>query len=130
MEKWSGMIEDPELSVIEDASPCLLAPATGMERKWASCKWSQMTVFSFHPAKQDHAGEGGMVLTNDEELFQQLKLYRNNGIVRRQKFIESAPWYYEVQDLTGNFHLTEFQAALGLSQLKRLDTIVEKTGEN
>lgn len=126
MEKIDGMIRDPNVLVIEDA-----AHALGSEykdgTKVGSCRWSHMTIFSFHPAKQVTTGEGGMVLTNDEDLFNRLKLYRNNGIVREgeQLIGKQEPWYYEAHDLTGNFHLTDFQSALGLSQFKRLDKIVE-----
>ncbi|MBA3817018.1 MAG: DegT/DnrJ/EryC1/StrS family aminotransferase, partial [Parachlamydiaceae bacterium] len=90
------------------------------------CAWSAMTVFSFHPAKNLTTGEGGMVMTNSDDLYHQLKRFRNNGIERDPQYLqgEAAPWYYEVMDLTGNFNFTEMQAALGLSQLNRLDKFV------
>lgn len=111
--------------IIEDA-----AHAIGSHYKDGSkvgcCKWSQMTVFSFHPAKTITTGEGGMVTTNDPDLYRRLCLFRNNGLERDPLFLEgeAAPWYYEVVSLTGNYNFTEMQAALGLSQLKRLDAFV------
>lgn len=73
-------------------------------------------------------GEGGMVTTNDLEFSRRLKLYRNNGIERDPTYLAGpeAPWYYEVKEITGNYNFTEFQAALGLSQLKRLPDFVQK----
>lgn len=88
-----------------------------------ACKYSDMTVFSFHPAKTICTGEGGLVTTNNYSYYEKLKLYRNNGIIKETY---SDPWVYEVHDLTTNAHFTEFQAALGLSQLKRIDSFLEK----
>lgn len=125
MEQLEFMVKDPNTLVIEDAAHAL-GSSYKDGTKVGSCKWSHMTIFSFHPAKQITTGEGGMVLTNDEELFNRLKFYRNNGIVREGKQLigNVAPGYCEIHDLTGNFHLTDFQAALGISQLSRLDQIV------
>ncbi len=121
MQKLERMVEDPNTIIIEDA-----AHALGSQyqdgRKVGCCAWSQMTIFSFHPAKTITTGEGGMVMTNDEKLYERLKSVRNNGIVKK---IENS-WFYEVQEITGNYHMNDFQAALGLSQLKRLDTFVQK----
>lgn len=127
MEKLESVITDPNVLVIEDAAHAFGSKYKDGSRV-GSCKWSNMTVFSFHPAKQVTTGEGGMVLTNDEELFFRLKLYRNNGIIREGEhlFGTQALGYYEVHDLTGNYHLTDFQAALGNSQFKRIDQTVEK----
>jgi dTDP-4-amino-4,6-dideoxygalactose transaminase len=74
-----------------------------------------MTIFSFHAIKTITCGEGGAVTTNDEELYNRLLRIRNSGLVN-----------YEVQELSGNYHMTEMQAALGLSQLGRLDAFCEK----
>lgn len=127
MQKMDRLIQNPDVIIIEDAAQALgSCYPTG--EKVGSCCWSQMTVFSFHPAKILTTGEGGMVTTNDEELYRRLKRFRNNGIENDPQYLEekSAPWYYEVNDLTGNFNFTEFQAALGLSQLSRLDQFIEK----
>lgn len=119
------LIKNPDTIVIEDA-----AHAIGSRYHDGSpvgcCAWSHMTVFSFHPAKTLTTGEGGMVMTNNDDLCHMLRRYRNNGIERDPRYIqgEEAPWYYEVVDFTGNFNFTEMQAALGLSQLNRLDQFV------
>src|SRR5690606_32598547 len=96
--------------------------------KVGSCAYSAMTCLSFHPVKNITTGEGGMVTTNDDGLAHRLRRFRNNGIEREQPYLKGqpTPWYYEVQEITGNYNFTELQAALGLSQLKRLDAMVEK----
>lgn len=71
----------------------------------------------------------GAVTTNSEELVHKLKMFRNNGIERKSKYLKNGlegPGYYEAQAITGNFHMTEMQAALGLSQLKRIDAFIQK----
>lgn len=88
-----------------------------------SCRFSDLCVFSFHPAKTICTGEGGLVSTNSEKYYQKLLLYRNNGIVKKPDF---KPWQYEVHDFTTNSNVTEFSAALGLSQLKRLSLFLKR----
>lgn len=127
MQRLDAMILDPNTLVIEDA-----AHAIGSRykdgTKVGSCQWSQMTILSFHPAKTMTTGEGGMVTTNDEELYRRLKSYRNNGIERDPIYMKEnpGPWFYEVNDLSSNFNFTEMQAALGLSQYNRLGNFIEK----
>lgn len=130
MAKLDRLINHPEAIVIEDAAHALGSSYPTGE-KVGSCAYSQMTVFSFHPAKAITTGEGGMVTTRDPELYHRLLLFRDNGIERESPYLNrpEAPGYYEVQAITGNFHLTGFQAALGLSQLKRLDRFAKKRGE-
>jgi len=117
----------PEAVVIEDAAHAL-GSFYPDGQKVGSCAWSDMTIFSFHPAKQITTGEGGMVTTNDTEYDRRLRLYRNNGIVRDPAYLKGPtfPGYYEVNEVTGNFNFTDFQAALGLSQMRRLDDFVLK----
>ena len=99
--------------------------------------FSNMSVFSFHPVKPMTTGEGGAITTNDPELARRLKLYRNHGIERNpDNFINSgvkksdvAPWYYEQQTLGFNYRLTEIQAALGLSQLNKLQKFRTRRSE-
>lgn len=121
------MIRDPSTVVIEDAAHALGSSYRDGNRV-GSCHYSQMTVFSFHPAKTITTGEGGMVMTNDEDLCHLLRLIRNNGIERDPSYLqqEPAPWYYEIAELSGNYNFTEMQGALGLSQLKRLNQFVAK----
>ena len=121
------MITDPNTVIIEDA-----AHAIGSYYKDGTmvgcCGYSQMTMFSFHPAKTITTGEGGMVTTNDPELNRRLRLFRNNGIERDPAYMQNnaGPWFYEVQALTGNYNFTEMQAALGLRQLKQIDQFIKK----
>ena len=121
------MIAEPYTVTIEDAAHALGSSYPSGE-KVGSCTYSAMTTFSFHPAEQITTGEGGMVTTNDDELCHRLKKFRNNGIETAAPYLEGepSPGYYEVQEITGNFNFTEIQAALGLSQLKRLDKIAAK----
>lgn len=98
--------------------------------------YSDMTVFSFHPVKPITTGEGGAVLTNDPELARRLRLLRNHGVERDPARIlnddqafdgeELRPWYYEQQMLGFNYRITDIQAALGLSQLTKLDSFIER----
>jgi UDP-4-amino-4,6-dideoxy-N-acetyl-beta-L-altrosamine transaminase len=122
-----GMIKDPSTVIIEDAAHAI-GSLYEDGSKVGSCRHSQITIFSFHPAKTMTTTEGGMAVTNDEELCRKLRLYRNNGIERDPKHLVggAAPWYYEVVELTGNYNFTEIQAALGLSQLRRIDSFIEK----
>lgn len=120
------MLKGPEYVIIEDAAHAIgsVYPDGSMV---GSCTHSHMTVFSFHAIKTLTTGEGGCVTTNDEKLYKRLLKIRNSGM-ERELLTQGlpAPWYYEVQELSGNYHMTEMQAALGISQLSRLDAFVEK----
>lgn len=129
MQKIQQMVRNPDSVIIEDAAHALGSTYPQSEVKVGSCAWSDMTVFSFHPAKIMTTGEGGMVTTNNENYFHRLQLFRNNGIEREQQFLKNgkeAIDYYEVHRATGNYNFTDFQAALGLSQLNRLDTAIQR----
>ena len=112
------------LVVIEDAAHALGAAYKGRPVGGLS----DLTVFSFHPVKHITTGEGGMVTTNSEEIYRWLLLFRNHGIVRERELLveDQGPWYYEVQDLGYNYRLTDIQAALGLSQLKKLERFLAR----
>ena len=92
--------------------------------KIGKCRWSDITVFSFHPVKPITTAEGGIAVTNNKSLFEKLKVFRNHGISRDIKKYQkkiNQKWYYEQIDLGYNYRMNELQAALGISQLKKLD---------
>jgi len=91
---------------------------------------ADMTIFSFHPVKHVATGEGGMVVTNDEDLDSKLHLFRNHGITTDARTREEAgSWFYEMVDLGYNYRLTDIQAALGVSQMTKLPAFLERRRE-
>jgi UDP-4-amino-4,6-dideoxy-N-acetyl-beta-L-altrosamine transaminase len=113
--------------IIEDASHAVGADYAG--GKVGNCRYSDITVFSFHPVKILTTGEGGMLLSNDDALHRQLGLLRSHGMVRDPADLEDhgqGAWYYEQHALGFNYRITDLQAALGLSQLGRLDAFVAR----
>jgi UDP-4-amino-4,6-dideoxy-N-acetyl-beta-L-altrosamine transaminase len=115
------------ITVVEDASHAVGGRYRG--EKIGACRHADMTVFSFHPVKIITTGEGGMVLTNREDLYRRLVLLRSHGITRDEKLMEGetdGPWYYQQIDLGYNYRITDIQAALGTSQLARLDAFVAR----
>jgi UDP-4-amino-4,6-dideoxy-N-acetyl-beta-L-altrosamine transaminase len=116
--------------VLEDASHSIGAQRNG--EPVGSCRWSDITVFSFHPVKIITSGEGGLALTNDSELAWKMGTLRSHGITRDEDRLEQeslGPWYYEQQTLGFNYRMTDLQAALGLSQLERLDEFVGRRNQ-
>ncbi len=113
--------------VLEDASHAVGASRNGEPA--GSTRWSDIAIFSFHPVKIISTGEGGMALTCDEVLADRMRALRNHGIIRdasRFRNESPGPWYYEQQMLGFNYRLTDIQAALGASQLGRLDEYVAR----
>ena len=111
--------------VIEDASHAI--GGRYLEQPIGSCEYSDITVFSFHPVKIVTTAEGGAALTNNKVLADKMALYRSHGITRDEALMENAShggWYYEQIDLGFNYRMTELQAALGVSQMKRLKEFV------
>jgi len=116
--------------IIEDASHSL--GAHYLKEKVGSCKWSDITVFSFHPVKIITTCEGGMSTTNNKRLKDKMSMLRTHGITKNQSKMQNknnGPWYYEQQMLGYNFRLSDVHAALGLSQLDNLDKFVKKRNE-
>lgn len=113
--------------IIEDASHAIGARYLG--ETVGNCRYSDITVFSFHPVKIITSGEGGMATTNDAALAARMNLLRSHGITRDQALMEKSPdgpWYYEQIDLGFNYRMTDIHAALGLSQLKQLDDFIRR----
>jgi UDP-4-amino-4,6-dideoxy-N-acetyl-beta-L-altrosamine transaminase len=113
--------------VIEDASHAIGGKYRG--EFIGNCRFSDITVFSFHPVKIITTAEGGMALTNDAALAERMALLRSHGITRepsRMTHEADGPWYYQQIDLGFNYRMTELQAALGVSQLERLDRYVAR----
>lgn len=118
-----GWIERPRV-VIEDAAHGLGAHSPS--GPVGNCAHSDMCCFSFHPVKPITSGEGGMVTTNDDELADRLRRFRSHGIVRKP---EQGGWFYEVEDLGFNYRMTDIQAALCRSQMRKLDRFIERRNE-
>ncbi len=111
--------------IIEDASHAVGGSYQG--GKVGNCQFSDITVFSFHPVKIITTGEGGMAVTNDDELVKIMARLRSHGVTRYASEMTHAPdgpWYYQQIELGFNYRMTELQAALGVSQMKRLDDFV------
>ncbi len=112
--------------IIEDASHAIGGSYLG--RKVGDCRFSDIAVFSFHPVKIVTTGEGGMALTNDAQVAKRLARLRSHGITRYPAEMSHPPdgsWYYEQIELGFNYRMTDIQAALGLSQMSRLDAFVQ-----
>ena len=121
--------------IIEDAAHALGARYSD-GRRVGACSHSLMTIFSFHPVKSITTGEGGMVTTNDEQVYRRLLRLRSHGINKgSDEFLDQDaaftdgrpnPWYYEMQELSFNYRITDIQCALGITQLAKLDRFVAR----
>jgi len=130
LEEIHSIAKKYRLFVIEDACHALGAEYRGT--KIGSCQYSDMTVFSFHPVKSITTGEGGAILTNNETLYEKLLTLRTHGITKdkeKWKAREEGDWYYEMQYLGYNYRITDFQCALGISQLRKLDRFISRRRE-
>jgi len=130
MERIYDLSKKYNFKIIEDA--CHALGGSYKTKKIGSCEFSDTTVFSFHPVKTLTTGEGGMILTNNEELYEKFLYLRTHGITRESKLMEGnpdGPWYYQQIDLGMNYRITDIQASLGISQLKRIDDFVLKRHE-
>ena len=112
--------------IIEDASHSI--GSSRNNEPSGSCKWSDIAIFSFHPVKMITTGEGGMALTNNEEYAKKMDLFRSHGISRDSNFLEKndlPKYYYEQHSLGYNYRMTDIHAALGISQLRKLDKFID-----
>lgn len=125
MEPIGALARQYGVAVVEDASHAI--GGRYQDQPVGDCRYSAITVFSFHPVKIITTGEGGLATTNDPQLAQRMADLRSHGITKEEaRFGRPAPgpWSYEQQDLGFNYRMTDLQAALGLSQLQRLEVIV------
>lgn len=123
LEEIMNIAKKYNLVVIEDSAHAL--GARYKKQKVGSI--SDMTMFSFHPVKHITTGEGGMITTDNEHYYQKLILFRSHGITRDPSLLKGGneTWYYEMQYLGHNFRMTDIQAALGISQLKKLEDFIK-----
>ena len=123
-EKLKEIADEYGLWIIEDACHApgaYFTDSKGEKQKTGNGMFADLTCFSFHPVKHITTGEGGMITTNSKELYEKLLLLRTHGITKNPVKLDEnhGGWYYEMQELGYNYRLTDFQAALGISQLKR-----------
>lgn len=136
LEKVRNLADEHGLWIIEDACHApggYFIDSKGSRQHCGNGRFAELAIFSFHPVKHIAAGEGGMITTNDEELYQRLLMLRTHGITKQSsRYVSDVAsaggagpdypgWYMEMQELGYNYRLTDFQAALGYSQLSRAD---------
>jgi UDP-4-amino-4,6-dideoxy-N-acetyl-beta-L-altrosamine transaminase len=127
MHSIGSLARQYDIRVIEDASHAI--GGTYNSQRIGNCAHSDITIFSFHPVKIITSGEGGMATTQDEGLAHDMRMLRSHGITRDEsefEFTNDGPWYYEQQELGFNYRLTDIAAALGLSQLQRIDSFIQQ----
>jgi perosamine synthetase len=123
------------LKIIEDASHALGSQYTsGAETfRCGDCRHADLAVFSFHPVKHITTGEGGAITVNDDKLYRTVSLLRKHGIDRREEMFSEkdrrGAWFYEMEMLGFNYRMTDFQSALGMSQLKKLPRFLQRRRE-
>ncbi len=127
MDAIHKIAEEYHLTVIEDGAHALGSVYKG--KKIGAL--SDMTTFSFHPVKPITTGEGGMVVTDDDELYQKLVLFRSHGITRDASLLneDGGPWFYQQLELGYNYRITDVQCALGCSQMKKLQRFIGRRRE-
>lgn len=131
LEAFRALASEYDLWILDDACHApgaYFIDTVGQKQFCGNGNFADLTVFSFHPVKHIATGEGGMVTTNNKELYDKLCLYRSHGITKDPLKLEKndGGWYYEMQELGFNYRITDFQAALGISQLKRANAGLER----
>lgn len=134
LEQFRQLADEFGLWIIEDACHApggYFVDSKGIRHNCGNGDFAELAIFSFHPVKHIAAGEGGMITTNDEKLYHKLRNLRTHGIqqIPELRQFNHGLWYYEMQELGFNYRLTDFQAALGKSQLKRADAGLERRKE-
>ena len=125
MDKIYDLAQKYNIKIVEDA--CHAVGSVYKGSITGSCKYSDAAVFSFHPVKHITTAEGGAVLTNNEEVYKKCLLYRSHGMEKVNfKNIPDSPTYHEMQLLGYNYRMTDIQAALGISQLKKIESFVKR----
>jgi len=134
LEAIKRIADENNLWIIEDACHALggqWLDTNGTRHKIGDCSHSDMTVFSFHPVKQITTGEGGAILTNNENIYRKLLRLRTHGMTKDDSIMNNnhGGWYYEMHELGYNYRITDIQAALGIEQLKRNDQWIRQRRE-
>ena len=125
MRKIHSLSQEYGFKIIEDASHAI--GGKYLDQPIGGCQYSDIAVFSFHPVKIITTAEGGLATTNDKELSERMRLFRSHGVTRDPELMtkeSSGSWYYQQVELGFNYRVTELQAALGVSQIERLDEFV------
>ncbi|BDD06965.1 UDP-4-amino-4,6-dideoxy-N-acetyl-beta-L-altrosamine transaminase [Aureibacter tunicatorum] len=131
LEEFCKLADEYNLFLVEDACHApggYFKNSKGEQVNCGNGQYADISVFSFHPVKHIAAGEGGMITTNNKELYDELILLRTHGITKSEDLLTEnhGGWYYEMHNLGYNYRITDFQAALGISQLSRADKGVER----
>lgn len=132
MEAFKSLADEHGLWIIEDACHApggYFIDSKGEKQKCGSTNYSDIGVFSFHPVKHIACGEGGMLTTNNKELYEKLMLLRSHGITKNNMSENHGGWFYEMQTLGFNYRLTDIQCALGISQLAKNDKGVTRRNQ-
>ena len=130
MEKIHSLCKAYGIKIIEDASHAV--GGKYLKQPVGTCQFSDVCIYSFHPVKIVTTGEGGAALTNDKNIAERIELFRSHGITRKQEKMKGeshGPWYYQQILLGYNYRMTDIQAALGISQMKRINQFVSRRNE-
>lgn len=121
MRAIKAIADKHNLFVVEDSAHAI--GSDYLSKKVGCCEFSDMSIFSFHPVKNMTTGEGGVITTNNEKLYKKLLLLRSHGMTKDQQILtkNDGPWYYEMHEFGFNYRLTDIQASLGISQLKKIE---------